>query len=290
VKERSIDEFESIFERASIPVLDIEEVAINRISAVLKGEPLDDSVLVLAAYLKQRFEAQVDLHYPAMCDGEPVLKAARKRGLHPQTQPFVSTAELVGQVSIGRARLVLMAEPVEEEARFVDIDAMVQGTAPPVLIIRQPIDKPSDVFAHVLHSLTGNFQQTQNFSYSFTLVKDRGTIELLHTIDESDIEDVKQALRMSLEVDAYEAKELLESLARHAERYLKGVAAASHKRPFNVSYTLAVGEVVPTVQAALAGGKYTLLVVGSHEEGHSRVRTSDYQLMHTVREIPVLAL
>jgi hypothetical protein len=290
VKERSIDEFESIFERASIPVLDIEEVAIHRISAVLKNEPLDDSVLVLAAYLKQRFEAQVDLHYPAMCDGEPVLKAARRRGLDPHTQPFVSTAELVGQVSIGRAQLVLMAEPVEEEARFVDIDAMVQGTAPPVLIIRQPIDKPSAVFAHILHSLTGNFQQTQNFSYSFTLVEDRGTLELLHTIDESEIGDVKDALRVSLEVDSFEAKELLESISRHAERYLKGVVAASHKRPFTVSYALAMGEVVPMIQAQLAAGTYTLLVVGSHEEGHSHVSASDYQLMHAVREVPVLAL
>ena len=47
---------------------------------------------------------------------------------------------------------------------------------------------------------------------------------------------------------------------------------------------------MPTIRAALAIGEYTLLVVGSHADGHSQVSASEYQLMHVVREIPVLAL
>ncbi len=290
MKERSIDEFESIFERASIPVLDIENVALKRASAILKGEPLDDTILLLASYLKKRFAAEVDVHFPAARDGEMVLKAARDRGLEPRTYPFVSTAELVGQVSIGRRQLVVMAEPVDESARVVDIDALVEGTAPPVLIVRQTIDKPAGVFANILHSLTGRFQQTQNFAYSFTLAERNARLELLHTVDQSEVEDVRDALQVSPDISERTGKELLESLALRAERYLKAVVAASHDRPFDVTYDLALGEVVPTIRAALAGGSYTLLVVGSHVEGHSQVSASDYQLMHVVREIPVLAL
>ena len=63
MRENSLDEFESIFERASIPVLDITEIRIARIAAVLKNDPLDASVVALAGYLKERFDAVVRLHF-----------------------------------------------------------------------------------------------------------------------------------------------------------------------------------------------------------------------------------
>ena len=56
MREKSLDEFESIFERASIPVLDITEIRIARIATVLKNDPLDASVVALAGYLKERFD------------------------------------------------------------------------------------------------------------------------------------------------------------------------------------------------------------------------------------------
>jgi hypothetical protein len=47
---------------------------------------------------------------------------------------------------------------------------------------------------------------------------------------------------------------------------------------------------VTAVQEELAAGAYGLLVVGRHEEGYSRITAADYQLMHLVRDVPVLAL
>ena len=152
------------------------------------------------------------------------------------------------------------------------------------------IGEPADVFRKILHSLTGNFQQTQNFAYSFTLAETDAALLLLHTIDSGELADVRDALLVSPDIAEKSGDELLESMAHHGERFLKAVVAASRKRPFEVTYRLAVGDVVPTVGRELERGDYGLLVVGSHRDGHSYLAASDYQLMHTVLDIPVLAL
>ncbi len=288
MRERAIKEFESVFEQASIPVLDIREVALKRIAAVLKGSPLDETIVTLAAHLKERFGAQVEVHWVAAA--KTSLEAARGGGLQPADQPFASTAELVGQVSIGRSQLVLVPEPQDPIARVVDLDALIQGTRSPILLIREPITDPGDVFRKVLHSLTGNFQQKENFAYSFTLVREHGTLVLLHTIDVQDLEEVRQALQVSPTLDSGEREELLDRMAHHGERYLKAVVATSREMPCDVTYRLRVGEVIPTVRRELERGDYGLLVVGHHREGHSHIDAQDYQLMRSVRNIAVLAL
>ena len=290
MRERSLDEFESIFEQASIPVLDIEEVALPRMAAVLKDDPLDTSILDLAAYLKTRFQAEVQVHWPAAMGADRAGKAARNRGLEPAPDPFASTAELVGQVSIGRNRLILLPEPESESRRVLDLDALVEGTAPPILVVRQPIREPGAVFRRILHGLTGNFRQTQNFSYSFTLVEPPGAILLLHAIKEEELQDVRDALRVSSDITEETGEDLLDSVAHYGERFLKGVVAASHTAPYDVSYRIVIGKLIETVRRELTGGDYGLLVVGRHVEGHSHVAAEDYQLMHSVRDIPVLAL
>ncbi|MFH1748702.1 MAG: hypothetical protein ABIG44_16835 [Planctomycetota bacterium] len=288
---RSLDEFEALFERASIPVLDIREIPLARIAVVLKGGPLDDSILSLAQYLRKRFTAEIQVHWPSGADPSVTLERARTIGLEPLAQPFASTAELVGQVSIQQRQLVIIPEPPGADRRVLDLDPLIQGTVPPVMLVRQPIAEPAAVFRRVLHSLTGNFRQTQNFAYSFSLVEDSGgELLLLHTIDEDDLLDVRDALRVSPRVSADGRAELLSCLTRRGERYLKAVVAASRKFPYSVSYRLAIGAVVPTVRAALESGRHSLLVVGCHREGHSLIEAADYELMHEVREIPVLAL
>ncbi len=289
--ERSLNEFEAIFERASIPVLDIREINLVRISAVLKGGPLDETIIRLAEYLKARFAAEIHVHWPADLDATASLARARDAGLVPVERPFHSTAELVGQVSIRQRQLVLIPEPGSADRRVLDLDPLVQGTAPPIMLVRKAIEQPAAVFRRVLHSLTGNFRQTQNFAYSFSLVEDAGgELLLLHTIDEDDLLEVRDALRVSPNVPADGRQELLACLMRQGERYLKAVIAASRKYPYTVRYRLALGAVVPTVRKELETGRHSLLVVGHHREGHSFIEAADYELMHQVRDIPVLAL
>jgi hypothetical protein len=289
MRERSLDQFESIFERASIPVLDIQELDLKRIAAVLRGGELDESVLRLARYLGGRFEADVRLHWSAAVNADQLAGQAEAGEFARASGPFGSTAELVGQISIGRSQLVLLADP-HDTSPAVDIDALVQGTAPPILLIRRPLERPQAALQRVLHSLTGNFQQTQNFAHSFALVEDGGAIVLLHTIDQTELHQVRDALRVSPDIGTAGGEELLQSLTRRGERYLKAVVAASREFPYDVSYRLAVGEVRATVEQELAAGDYGLLVVGRHQEGYSHVEAEDYQLMHQVRHVPVLAL
>jgi hypothetical protein len=185
---------------------------------------------------------------------------------------------------------VLLHGPASGAPRLVDLDLLVQGTAPPILVLRSSSHRAADVFREILHSLTGNFQQTQNFAYSFTLVEEGGRLVLLHAIDEHEVRDVRDTLQVSPDIANETGEALVHSLSHHGERYLKAVVAASRQRPFDVSYRLAVGEIVPTVRAELSRSDYTLLVIGAHVEGYSHVTADDYQLMHQVLDIPVLAL
>lgn len=288
MRERAIEEFESIFERASIPVLDISELDIKRIAAVLTGAAADASVVELAAHLKTRFNADLRAHWAP--DARPSLDAARDAGLTPAPDAFNTTAELVGRLSIERCQLVLLSVPEADRVTSVDIDPLVQGLRPPILIVRRPPDEPAAVFQTILHALTGNFRQTQNFAYSFTLINERGALKLLHIIDVKDLTKVCEALRVTPDIEAGQEKDLLDRMTHHGERYLKGVVAAGREMPYDVTYRLAVGDVQTAVHAELQSGAYGLLVVGQHSEGHSHIDAADYQLMHSIRHVPVLAL
>lgn len=288
MRERAIDQFESIFERASIPVLDIREVALRRISLVLKNDALDASVLKIAKYLAERFDAAVTVHWPAAAVS--AVQAVKDAGFAPVSSAFESTAALIGQIALTHSQLVLIPEPQEETARVVNADDLVKGTAPPILLVRQPIDDARAVFRNILHSLSGKFQQTENFSYSFALIEDGGLLLLLHAIDRDDIAGVREAMQIASDVSETDEQEILENMRHHGERYLKAVVAASRKQPYEVDYRLRLGGVVDAARNELASGSYGLLVVGHHEEGHSRITAADYQLMHLIRDIPVLAL
>lgn len=290
MREKSFDEFESLFERSSIPVLDIRDVPIRRVSLVLHGTPLDESVIAVAGQLRDRFAPEFDLHRRDSPEALAAVESAKAAGIDGDEHVFAGTAELVGQVSIERSQLVLFPVPEVEDLRLIDLAAFIRGAAPPILIIRRPIPDAGKVFSRILHSLTGNFQQKQNFAYSFTLASDGAELLLLHTIDRDDIQDVREALQLSAAVESESADEVLEQMAHHGERHLKGVVAAATSRPFNVSYRLAVNRVVDEVMAELRRGDYSMLVVGAHLEGHSHVNAADYELVYSVQDVPVLAL
>jgi len=290
MRERSIDEFEALFEQAAIPVLHVERVAPRRVGIVLHGDGLDASAAALGRYLQHRFGCELMVHYPNNAPRGPIEPSVAPLDAAWHDAGFSSTAELVGQVSIDQAQLLIVPQAKEHAGAFVELDAVVQGTAPPVIVFREPIDEPAAVFENILHCLTGNFRQTRNFSYSFTLIGNDGRLKLLHIIDDDEVSDVRESLRLTPEIDHESRSEVLNELARHGERYLRSVVAAGQNLPFDVTYALVVGDIVDTVRKELDRSAYSLLVVGAHQEGHSSITAVDYQLMHQVTNIPVLAL
>lgn len=290
MREESIDEFESIFERASIPVFDIPEVPLTDIAIVLDGAEPDTSVAVLGAYLKGRFGSRVRVHWPAAVPRQTAVDIAEKNGLEAAEGPHESTLELVHQLNASQCALILLSEGKGPGGDVATLDHLVEAAKAPVLIVRKTIAEPESVFANVLHSLTGNLKNIDNLAYSFTLAEDQGSLVLVHTVEEAEVGDVRDTLRVSPEISEASGDALIENLKRHAERYLKGVVASSRDEPYHVSYHLRVGGVLDSVQDDLALGDYGVLVVGSHHEGRSHVKAVEFQLMHSVQDIPVLAL
>ena len=175
--------------------------------------------------------------------------------------------------------------------RLVDLDELVLGTAPPVLVLRQPVEEPAAVFRSILHTLTGNFQQAQNFSHSFTLVTDDGALLLLHVVSEQEVHEVRKSLQVSPDISAQEGEELISAMAGHGERYLKAGCACESRRVLRRKLPAGDRGDRTDCQKAFWRVSHTgCWFVGKHAEGQSRVGSEDYQLMHMVRDIPVLAL
>jgi len=277
MRDKSVDEFQAIFERASIPVLDIKPVTLRRIAVVVKGVDVDAAALQVAASFTRRFNAEAVVYWPATLTKDRIESLTKDSPLKPAEKPFQSTAELVGQISIGHADLVILSEPADD-------------TKQPVLILHRPPADSNAPFRRVLHSLTGNFRQTTNFSFPFALVEPGGTVELLHVIDDEEIVDVREALQVSAKIATEDREKLVQEMAKHGERFLKAVVASQRKGSLNVTYRIVVGDIVTTVENTLKQQEYDLLVVGHHAGGRSHVFTADYQLMHKVKDVAVLAL
>lgn len=289
MRDRQIEQFEALFERASIPVLDIPELELTRLSAILKGSSLAESVLQVAAHLAGRHKVEVKLHYGSSAEGE-LSSRATQHGYQLEDSPFTDTSQLIEQISSFDPQLVIVPVPAETELQMIDINRLVEGIKPPILLIRQEIADGGQIFKQILHCLTGNFQQTENFSHSFRLVAEAGEVLLLHVINHEELDDVRDALQLTSEVDTAEQGQILAEMARHGERYLKGVVAAAGQLSCNVRYQLEVGNARSVVEAELSKCKYGLLVVGAHESGRSHVGAEVYQLMHLVTGCAVLAL
>lgn len=292
-KRRSIDEFEAIFERASIPVLDIVPHRPARVTVVLQGGETDGTACAMGAVLRSRFAdegCELLARRVVELDAETARKTARAQKIDLSDDAFASTAELIGQTSIDRSQLIILASGADGGGeRLVDLDALVSGARPPILVVPRRIDDAASVFMNVLHSLSGKFRQTQNFAYPFGLTAPGGHLHMLHVIDENDIGDVREALKLSA-LDGEDRDALLRELSQQGDRYLEAVVAAARNEPFDVAYELVVGDVVASVERVLSGGDYSMLVVGTHREGHSEVSAADYELMHRVTSVPVLAL
>lgn len=288
MRERSIDEFESIFEQASIPVLDIKRVSLSRLAVVAMGGAVDETAAGLARYLHGRFGCGVATFCPSGRSADAVTTRLELDDIKTEVRGFSSTAELVGHISIARSQLIIL--PLDDDEATVDLDDVVEGTRPPILLMRRPTGEPQRVFERVLHCLSGNFQQTQNFEYSFTLAAPAGSLILFHVVAQAELDEVRATLRLAPDIQSKSHGDLIERLAKHGERYLKGVVAAARDEPFDVTYRLTIGDIAPAVHAALQAEPVSLLVVGSHREGHSHVTGADYRLMHEVTDIPVLAL
>lgn len=287
MKSKSFDEFESLFERASIPVFDIPPLALQNIAVVLEGAELDNPMLELANHLGLRFQADTIAYRPNRIGQDQADCDVRKHHIKLASQGFESCEALCGQLNNAQTGLVIYGTGADDEA---DVDCLVFGCNAPILILRQPLDNPSAVFSRVLHSLTGNLTGIRNLAYSFNLVHSGGELVLMHTIEEGEIDELRDTLRVSPGISESSGDALIADLTHHAERFLKGMVEASRDEPYEVSYRLGLGDVLSVVQHELSQGNYSLLVLGTHTEGKSKVDAEEYRLMHMVTEIPVLAL
>jgi len=287
VRDHSIEEFESLFSKASIPIFDIPKIEFRRVALILTGASLDAVVLQAGKYLHGRFGAAFSVHWKEAVDADMIESISQRPAFTLEPHPFTTETSLIQQVASSVCQLVVFPFDVNDASPVVSATRLIEDLAPPVLLMTSPFRE----FTKTLHCLTvGDIENIRNFAYSFNLVETNGELLLLHVIEESDIEQVAQALQVSPKISEKGGDELLRNLKEHAEQYLKGMVASRRDHCYEVNYRLAVGGVLPEVQSGLRSGDFGLLIIGSHREGRSHVDADEYQLMHLIKDIPILAL
>ena len=269
-------------------MFDVEPLQLRHIAAVASGGELDESVLAISGQLRKRFDCRAILHrHNSVSQGEASRLASEHfHGL--TSESFRDARRLAEDLNRDACQLVVL--PLGEAAAGVDLDELVRHSSAPVLIVRRPVADPLAIFDSVLHVMTGDLARIANMGYSFGLVNSGGRLTLQHSISEAELEDTRRLIKGERDEGSENPAQLVSELQRYAERYLEGIVEAHRSEPYAVSYRLAVGDALERARQGIAECHASLLITGTHLRGESFVDAEEYRLMHSVSEIPVLAL
>jgi hypothetical protein len=285
MKERDIDEFESLFQRAIIPTIEVSRIAIPDIVVLADGSATADACARIAQHLRGRFRSRVCVHYlrnpgdlPAddhrVVEGDP-LKHLRH-----------ITDEEKPALIIAPAPLHL--EDSEDPGLGDLVDALLVATAIPTLLVRGTPDE--SIFQRILAKIPGGRHDLiEQFSVAFALCGAGGTIRLLHIVNEHDVQRLANVLEITPEIDTAEGtEELLHAIETRMDHLLRGAIRAAEDAPFRVESDIEVGD--PFVIVPEQAKDFSLLIVGSQSSHEEFLSSRAYELIRRLPDVTVLAL
>lgn len=251
MRERELDEFQSVFQRSIIPTIEVEKIEIRKI-LVLAGVPerMERCKAIAARFRAPVVERRVD-------DPE------RLASMIEQERPSLVIAPGLGSF----------------------IDELLVATPVPTLILRGPCGE--DMFRRILAKIPGGRHDLiEQFSFAFALCPPGGTIRLLHVVEAEQLERLAEVLEITPEVDTH--ADLLSAVKVRMDHLLRGAIRTAEGAAFTVESAIEVGdpfEIVPE-QAR----DFSLLILGSQAQHDAFLQSRAYALMQRVPDLPVLAL
>ena len=311
--ERSIDEFESLFESAIRPSVEIEPVEWTRILVSLDGSNRMGTATAVALHLAQRVKVPVRfLSTLRMWQGED--EATSKKTLQEWLDVALRKASDVGvqasgitvhghpgdaivtEVESEPCSLLIAPTPHGEDDLLdrttlgVTVDHLLTKLEVPMLLIKEALDNPEQVFAQILMYVPGSFEIGPHFSIPFGMVEASGQLELLHVVDEADIRRVAQALEITPDVDSSKSESIERSVEAHMEHLLGEAVEEVRNESYTCRSVVEIGNPIERVALNLLRGKNTLLVVDSETRSDVPIEAEAYSIIKQIAGVPILVL
>lgn len=285
MKERDLDEFGSIFQRAIIPTIEVSRIAIPDIVVLADGSETAAACGRIAQHLRDRFGSRVCVHYlrnpgdlPAddhrVVEGDPL---AHLRHITDEEKP-----------SLIIAPAPLHLDDADDGGLGELVDALLVATSIPTLLVRGTPD--ASLFQRILAKIPGGRHELiEQFSVAFALCGAGGTIRLLHVVNEQDVQRLADVLEVTPEIDtAGGTEELVRAIETRMDHLLRGAIRAAKDAPFRVESDIEVGD--PFVIVPEQARDFSLLIVGSQASHEEFLSSRAYELIRRLPDLTVLAL
>ena len=273
MKERDLDEFESLFQRAIIPTIEVSKIVLPEIVVLADGSATAAACDGIAEHLRQRFGSRVE-----------------KNDIREWSDPLAQIRRITGK---GKPSLVIAPAPLrlrDDEDHVVGemVDALLVATSIPTLLVRGTPD--ASLFERILAKIPGGRHELiEQFSVAFALCTAGGTIRLLHIVNERDLARLARVLEVTPEIDtAAGSEDLRTAIETRMDHLLRGAIRAAEGAPFRVESAIEVGDPLEIVPRQARD--FSLLIVGSQSSHEEFLATRAYELIRRLPDMSVLAL
>ncbi|MHC4957540.1 MAG: hypothetical protein ACYTGN_04130 [Planctomycetota bacterium] len=252
MRERELDEFQSIFKRSIIPTIEVEKIKLDKILVLTPEGGAPD-----CRALADGFGVEVSERAIVHADDFAAILA--------DEHPSMIIAPDLGEL----------------------IDSLLVATPLPTLIARGA-DGP-DLFRRILVNIPGGQHDLiEQFSFAFRLCPPGGTIRLLHVVDQERLARLAEILEVTPEVDTGASADLLAAVKARMDHLLRGAIRTARDAEFAVESAIEVGDPFEIVPRHARG--FELLIVGAQSEHSGFLESRAYALMQRVPDRSVLAL
>ncbi|MHC4550566.1 MAG: hypothetical protein ACYTEZ_17525 [Planctomycetota bacterium] len=300
MKERDLDEFGSLFQRAIIPTIEVSAIEIREIVVLADFSARAAACGRLARHLGERFQARVSVRFLLHPRDHRHQGEAQRlvEEIPADTRQLVAgdpiahlrqvTEEEKPSLIVAPAPLHLHEETPEAAALGRIIDALLVATSIPTLLVRGTPD--DSLFRRILAKIPGGRTDLiEQFSFAFALCPAGGTIRLLHVVEEGDLARLAAVLEVTPEIDtAGGAADLLAAIRARMDHLLRGAVRTARGAPFTVESAVEVGD--PFAIVPVQAKDFSLLIVGSQSSHADFLASRAYELIRRLPEISVLAL
>jgi hypothetical protein len=296
MKERDLDEFQSVFRSAIIPTIEVERIGIESVVVLADFGELTGACARVAERLAARFGAHITsvfLLHPEDAGEEEAARAvlADLSDGKREVRTGNPAEELEALIASENPSLVIAPEPFHVRSDAGErgfVDALLISTPLPTLLVRNP--DVDSMFDQILAKIPGGRHELiEQFSIAFALCDAGGSVRLLHVLEENALADLVRILEVTPSIDTEHGQaDLLAAAQTRMDHLLKGAIRTAEGADFAVVADLRVGdpfEIVPE-----AAGDCTLLILGSQSSHTEFLESRSYALMKASPGVHVLAL
>lgn len=312
--ESALNEFESLFEAAVRPTVELQPVRWSRVVVALDGSERGEAAVAVAVAIAKRFAAPAFfLATRALLEGvdEATLQAKLDEGV----AAAKAQAEAAGVVADGAARIgapgeVILAEERREPTSLLvvptphggqtpdqttlgsTVDHLLKASDVPTLLIKAPLAAPAGLFQRILAYIPGGFTVGPHFSIPFALTEPGGTLELMHVVDADEVRKYAAAFDITPDDDTEErqAATMIRGLEEKMTALLEAAVGEVRDEPFTCRSLVGEGNPIQRVALRLLNEHVTLLVVESESRPEVAVPAEAYAMIKEITGVPILAL